>query len=385
MESHLSVLLVSQESNIAQRVGAALEAGGGDVLGTGVCWDLAELTGHLAKEPARAVLVDISPQPARMLKELHGIIGRFYDSRFVVLADEQDDDLLFKSMEVGVRYFLTKEAVEADLVAVLQKLRISGPGGGAWGGSVTTVLSAGGGCGATTIAVNLASELQQMTSKPVLLIDMDYDYGAVATYLGLNGQYGIADVLDHGEDIDQALIRSSALSYRNGLDVLISPASIDFSATRRLELAHLGRTIETCKDAYVHCVIDAPRVPMEVAGCLAAASAFTYVVFQLQVKDVRVGCAIVSALPRQYGVSPEKIVPLASRYRARRHALLSLSEARGALGNMAIECVNNDYMSAVSAINYGQPLSQVAPRSTLRKDLQGLAEKIAHAREPQPV
>ena len=380
MVSLRGVLLVSKEPETIQAVSDTLRTNG-EIPLVGVCTDLLDLVTHLQKERTAAVLVDIDPQPDEILKELHQVVERFRDIRFVVLAETFRNELLFESMEMGVRYFLLKESIATDLAGILQRLIGAGPLPSSWGGLVTTTLSAGGGCGSTTVAVNLANELGLVTSKPSLLVDMDSAYGTVATYLGLDGRYGIADVLIRNNSIDPALISSSALSYSDGLHVLISPASVDLTMPRPLQYENLPGALEACRQVYGHTIIDAPRVSIDVAAALAKASAITLIVFQLQVKDIRLVRAIVSAL-EQHGVPTETILPLANRYR-KRNPMISLAEGREALGGMAIEYISNDYRSALRGVNYGQPLAQAAPRSSLRKDLRRLAVRISRMQQPR--
>lgn len=380
--AQLSILVVSQDAQTAQRISAAVKASGETAL-SGVCADLPELVARLEEEPARAIVVDLGASPVNTLAQLRPIIGRFHDSRFTVLSEFPDSKLMMTSMEAGARYFLTKASLEEDLSGCLERLRQREASQGDLGGTVATVLSSGGGCGATTIAINLASELGLISSKPVLLVDMDYDYGTVATYLGLTGRYGIADVLAQSQDVDQALIRSSSLKYNDGLDVLISPASVSAETIALAPRAEqIERAVAACKNAYNCSVIDAPRVSAEAAAALAMASTRTFIVLQSQVKDVRTSRRILHSLVHDHNVPLERLVLVVNRYRQRRNALLGLSEAREAVGEVAVECVNNDYDSAVSAINYGLPLSEAAPRSVLRRDLQHLARELLAAREP---
>ena len=356
----------------------------GDVALQGTYPDLARRAVHLEREPVRAVVVDLGTEPDQALRELQSIIGRFHDSRFMVLAESLTDGLMTAAMEVGARYLLTKNGLTSELPGMFQRLREAVRADRQWQGMAATILSSGGGCGSTTIAVNLASELNLLSAKPVLLADMDYAYGTVSTYLGLSGRYGLDDVFSHGEEADQSLIRSSALKFNDGLDVLISPASIsDRDATLSARPETVEHVLKVCKDAYDYCVIDAPRVPMNVAAALARSSAITYVVLQPQVKDVRICRRIVNSLVREYDIPMDQIALVMNRYRQRKGALLGLTEAKEAIGDIVIECVNNDYDSAVSAIDYGQPLSAIAPKSPLRKDLKRLAEQILAARQLQ--
>ena len=87
-------------------------------------------------------------------------------------------------------------------------------------GEVMTVISASGGCGATTIAVNLADEIAQKQKQPTLIWDLDTAYGAVASYLGLTPRYGADHVLHYGGDIDAQLIKSTASVHNDRLHVL---------------------------------------------------------------------------------------------------------------------------------------------------------------------
>jgi len=378
----LSLLVVSQDDQTTERISAAAKASGG-VAVSSVCADLSELVTRLEKEPARAVVVDLGASPAKALTQLQPIIGQFHDSRFMVLSEFPDSQLVMTSMEAGARYFLTLASLEEDLAGYLRRLRQKETSQGDLGGMVATVLSGGGGCGATTIAVNLASEVGLISAKPVLLVDMDYDYGTVSTYLGLTGRYGIADVLAQSQDADKALVRSISLKYNDGLDVLISPASVGAETVASAPRAEqIRRAVEACKNAYSYTIIDAPRVSPEAAAALAMASAKTFIVLQPQVKDVRTSRRILHNLVHEHGVPMERLVLVANRFRQRRNALLGLSEAKEAVGDVTVECVNNDYDSAVSAINYGLPLSVAAPRSALRRDLQHLARELLAAREP---
>jgi len=383
VETQLSALIVSNDAQTTHDIAEAMDALG-DVSLQGTYPDLARLAVHLEREPVRAVVVDLGAEPDQALRELQSVIGRFHDSRFMVLAESLTDGLMTAAMEVGARYLLTKSGLRSDLPGMFERLREAVLADRQWQGMSATILSSGGGCGSTTIAVNLASELNLLSAKPVLLADMDYAYGTVSTYLGLTGRYGLADVFNHGEEADQSLIRSSALKFNEGLDVLISPASIsDREMTLSVQPETVEHVLKVCKDAYDYCVIDAPRVPMNVAAALARSSAITYVVLQPQVKDVRICRRIVNSLVREYGIPMDQIALVMNRFRQRKGALLGLTEAKEAIGDIVIECVNNDYDSAVSAIDYGQPLSAIAPKSPLRKDLQRLAEQILAARQLQ--
>jgi Flp pilus assembly CpaE family ATPase len=75
-------------------------------------------------------------------------------------------------------------------------------------------------------------------------------------------------------------------------------------------------------------------------------------------------------------VPRDRILFVVNRFR-KRGTVISYDEARKALDGMPIHRLGNDFEGALRAINLGQPLSQAAPRSDLRKDLKELAALVA--------
>jgi pilus assembly protein CpaE len=376
MSPQKRVLVVTEEPETAQTIASAFEQNG-HYATEEHCRDLPQLVARLEGAPAPAVLVDIDPEPTRMLSELDPIISRFADTRFVVLSAAQRSDFILEAMQIGVRHYLIKQSIGKDLNSVLRRLIPNGTARPGKEGILITMLSAGGGCGATTIAVNVANELHLIDAEPALVVDLDSCYGAAAGYLGLEGEYGLADVLANRERIDAELIRSTALEFSKGLGLLASPASVNPTAIAPLEYGHLGPALDACKHAYRYTVVDAPRVPLDVAASLARESQATFIVFQLAVKDIRIARSMASALTNR-GIPADRITGLANRYR-KRGSIIGLNEARAALGGLAVECISNDHRSAIRAVNYGQPLAQAAPRSSLRRDVRLLATKLAEA------
>ena len=375
----LPIVLVTTELQTRHTVSAALTEG--RFAPTETCSDLHELELRLDRQAAPAVLVDIDPHPHGMLSTLAPIIERFDRTRFVVLASDLRNELLIEAMQAGARHFLAKQTISVDLQRVLGKLIPNGHSAGE-DGFALAVLSASGGCGATTLAVNLAHEIAAQANKQSLLVDMDASYGAVASCLGLSGQYGLADVLAHGEKADSELIRSSSIEHSSQLRVLLSPASVNLGEARTSWGGNMRSVAQAAKNAYHCAVFDAPRLEMSVAADLASECLRTLIVFQLTVKDIHTLRAMLAALSK-YGLPEQRILPVACRCQ-KRNRVLSLEEARKAIGSLPVAEVCNDFASAIHSINFGQPLSQAAPRSPLRQDIRRLAGEMATLAQQVP-
>lgn len=377
--SDRNIILVTTDRSTADAVTRSL-ATVGTINVSAACRDLDELALELESAPASAAVVDLDPQPEQMLSELDSIIARFPDVRFVVVCETLRNELLLRAMQAGARQFLTKDNVADQIRDVIDRIVPNGYGR-AVSGSIVTVLSAGGGCGATTLAASLAHELQLAAESPSLVIDLDCYYGSAAVHMGVDGMYGLRELLCDERPIDAELVRSTVIHSDHGPHLLMSPASNNSFDPIPLNLAPLPRMLRACVEVYSHVVVDAPRVPIAAAADLARASIATLLVFQCNVRDLRIARSIHETLT-QRGIPAESIMPIANRYR-RRYSMVSVDDARRALREDNIRVLSNDFASAQTAQNYGQPLAQCAPRSALRRDMRSLAVELMKAGKRQ--
>lgn len=375
MTSEANILLITRDDETVKAVKTALTHSEGIVL-AGVCQDVSELKTHLSNENVQAVVVDIDLDPSRVLYDLGEILGSYTEIYVVVICSSFHKEFVLQAMQAGARNFLEKQNIESGLFEVLKKLVDSHHRKKtASDSSLISIFSAGGGCGATMICVNLASELRLLSSKPVLVMDLDQYYGTVSTYLGIKSQFGIADVLSHTSRIDKHLIQSSAYSYKDDFHVLASPASIESPRVTSLRYENLKSVLEACRQAYRYTVIDAPRIVEPVVTDLAGLSDVILVAFQLTVKDVNFARSLVSKLT-QSGIAHDKIIPVANRVK-KRGPLVRLEDSKKAVGLSCCQTIRSDWRKAMKSVNHGQPLAQAARISGIRNDFRKLAAYIS--------
>ncbi len=367
-------MLVTKESATKDEIKSALDKSELMNLG-GICKEVSELRSYLSNKKVQAVVVDIDPDPSRFLYELAAVLTAYPKIYVVVVCSHFTKKLALQAMQARVRHFLEKKTIASDLTQELQQLIHGGAKKEAgFGSKVISILSAGGGCGATTVAVNLASELQLLTFKPVLLIDYDSYYGTVSTYLGIKSQYGIADVLAHKGLIDQHLIQSSAYNYMENFHVLPSPVGIESPRAKSLQFENLPGVLEACREVYRYTVIDFPRMPESDVVKLAGLSDVVLLVFQLTVKDVNFARSMVLSLTKS-GIAGEKIMSLANRVN-KRGPLVRFEDGKKAVGLKSCLAIRSDWRKAMKSVNNAQPLAQVVQNSGLRGDFRKLAAKV---------
>ncbi len=343
-----------------------------------VCEDIVELRTYLAKPGAKQrcsiVVIDIDIDPDHVLYELGKIAFGNPHIRFVVLSREFSEKLVLQAMQAGARHFLRKSSIASELDKVIERLLGQDAEPVTQLGDVISVFSCSGGSGATTVAVNLATELRLSSEKPVLLVDLDPHYGSVASYLGLKGNYGVAHILNREGPIDRHLVQSVGVSYMEGLDVLLSPAVAEADRAQSLNYANLLRTLTACRESHRYIVVDAPRLPAEAVADMASISRVAIVVFQLTVRDVAYANSLIKSLTES-GLAREQIVPLANRVR-HRGPMLKLEDSQRAIGSGTLVRIRSDWTKAMKSVNHGLPLAHIAKRSRLRRDFRKLAARI---------
>ncbi len=92
-------------------------------------------------------------------------------------------------------------------------------------GRIVTVFAAKGGCGKTTIAVNLGVALSEGTGMRVCVVDLDLAFGDVAIGVQLDPARTIVDALPMAGRLDTTGVASLLTPYRPGLDMLLAPTT----------------------------------------------------------------------------------------------------------------------------------------------------------------
>jgi pilus assembly protein CpaE len=158
---------------------------------------------------------------------------------------------------------------------------------------VTVFFSPKGGVGTTTLAVNTAVLLAGGGSPPpgtptaepglapsrVLLIDLDLQFGQVATHLNLTPRYDLAGLASDDQALaDPELARTYLTTHSSGLIVLAAPTHPE--ADFRVTLDHVQRIVELMRPSFDHIIVDlGSRLDPRAIWLLEQANAHIFVLF----------------------------------------------------------------------------------------------------------
>ncbi|HEX2193753.1 MAG TPA: AAA family ATPase [Candidatus Limnocylindria bacterium] len=152
-------------------------------------------------------------------------------------------------------------------------------------GEITTFFSPKGGVGTTTLAVNTAVLLaggvnqQPGSSARVLLVDLDLQFGQVATHLNINPRFDLAGLTTDEQALaDPDLAASYLTQHASGLQVLAAPAHPD--ADFRVGVENLARALDVLRPRFDHVVVDTgSRLEPRTLWMLEQATTHCFVIF----------------------------------------------------------------------------------------------------------
>jgi len=122
-------------------------------------------------------------------------------------------------------------------------------------GRIVTVFAAKGGCGKTTLAINLAVALARDGCR-VCLVDLDLAFGDVAISVQANPARTIIDAVRMAGHVDTTGAASLLTRYRSGLDLLLAPVTP--GDAEKIPPQLVKELLTVLRGMYDHVVVDTP-------------------------------------------------------------------------------------------------------------------------------
>jgi pilus assembly protein CpaE len=372
-----TVLTVGVGADLVQHFA---DASGGDLLALGV-EALDTEGGLLARitEAGSPTVVVLGPQvPAERSFVLAGAVDVAVPATSVVMVAAPDPDLWMSAMRAGVRDVLSPDAGRDDVAAVLARAAdlararwVAGQAGNSQDDHrVVVVASPKGGVGKTTVSTNLAVGLARSGAGSTVIVDLDVQFGDVASALALAPEYTLPDTVHGAASNDPLVLKTFLTRHPSGLYVVAgseSPAAGDAVTAEQV-----GRLIDTLSREFRHVVIDtAPGLSDHTLVALEKATDLV-LMSSMDVPGVR-------GLRKELDVLQElNLVP------AGRHLVLNMADSAGALSMADVETTVGAPLDVVLprttavplSTNTGSPLLETGSRDAVARGLQTLLGRL---------
>jgi pilus assembly protein CpaE len=256
---------------------------------------------------------------------------------------------------------VTPEAVRSDVAA----------------GEIVTFFSPKGGVGTTTLAVNTAVLLAGSMAgggpaARVLLVDLDLQFGQVATHLNLQPRFDLAGLAgDEPALSDQEVAMSYLTPHSSGVQVLAAPAHPD--ADFRINVDHLERALAILRPRFDTVIVDCgSRLDPRSLWMLEQAATHVFVVFP--------EIAALRAMSVLLGFLAETATLRAKTHYVVNHIfpkeLLKTRDIENLLRTKPAAEIPYTEVEMIRAVNEGVPVVTSRPGSPVAMALQKVAQAI---------
>jgi pilus assembly protein CpaE len=260
--------------------------------------------------------------------------------------------------------------------------------------AILPVQGLAGGVGATTLAVNLAWELSRpptgkrakLEPAPrVLLMDLDFQFGSVATYLDLPRRDSVYELLSDVSTADRDAFMNCLEIYKDRLHVLTAPA--DMLPLDIIEPDDMTRLLELASSSFDFIVIDMPTTVVGWTETVLNAADVYFALLELDMRSAQNTLRMLRTLKAEE-LPFEKL-----RYVLNRAPGFTDLGGKARVKRMAesldidIDVLLPDGQKQVGhACDHGVPLGENSPKLPLRKEILKLSEQLrAHAADAHSV
>lgn len=298
----------------------------------------------------------------------------------VIMVSEPDPAFLLQAMRAGIRDILSPTAEPAQIRILLERAcqsfasrnRNNEPNQADNNkGLVIGVFSPKGGVGKTTIATNIAIGLGKIAPMSVVIVDLDLQFGDVASGLYLDPEHTVTDAVTNSASQDTLVLKAFLTVHPGSIYALCAPKNPVEADDITPE--QITRLLEQLANEFQYVVVDtAPGLP-EIG--LAAMEQCTDVVWVSamdipSVRGLRSGLDIL----RQLNILPES-----------RHVVLNMTDAKLGLTVQDVEStigapvdISIPRSRAVAfSTNLGIPVLQEARKDPAVKGLKQLVERFS--------
>jgi pilus assembly protein CpaE len=388
------IVLATASADLEKRVHKALAEGELLSLPLGpLPPDPAHVFAHLEESTApRVVMLDAGAEPKAAL-DLAARFDAQCPTISVILVSKPDPELSLAAMRAGVRDILHPAADDSDIQQVLDRafqaavdraLALDGARGtqsaensSVRTGRVITIASPKGGVGKTTVATNVAVGLSRTAPHSTVLVDLDVQFGDIASALDLEPEYSLPDAVHGPASRDAMVLKTFLTKHETGLYVICGPPTP--ADADGISGQDVSRLLQMLASEFRYVVVD--TAPGLSDHTLAALDQTTDLVLltSMDVPGVR-GLRKELDTLTQLGVAPES-----------HHLVLNFTDTRAGLSvadveatiGMAVDVRLPRSAATQASVNQGLPLLQHGGRDPVTKQLRGLVNRFAPAPLPK--
>ena len=328
---------------------------------------------------ARLVVLTLSPDPKIALACVRAI-RKVQQTPIIAIGPGGDAELILRTLQDGANDFVDEQELEIGLTDSISRMRrqmgeLDEPG------RVIALVSSAGGCGTSTMAVNMAIELASEQEK-CALFDLDVQTGDLGALLKLEPQRTLVDLCENVGRLDRGLLEQLLTTHESGVSLLASPRSYGELEARAASRMHItppvvtdegiDRALALSRKLFPASVVDiGHNIGLPHVTALRLADAIL-VVLRLDYTSVINARGLIAFLQRA-DIPKDRFIPVVNRRGQAKESMPA--DAEGALGMKIRHFVPDDPKRVNPSTNTGEPAILSKPRCRFSASIKDLVSK----------
>ncbi|MEO5313335.1 AAA family ATPase [Pseudarthrobacter sp. CC12] len=346
-----------------------------------------ELFDRLTGEPPEVLILGPGLPEDDALK-----LATVFDLQFpeisLVLVEDREPEQVITAMRAGIRDIVSPSADTDQLRILLERACLASAGRrrglvAAAGperapGRVIAVMSPKGGVGKTTVATNLAIGLGKIAPMGVVIVDLDVQFGDVASGLLLEPEHTLKDAVSGAAFQDSMVLKAFLTVHPSGIYALCAPQSP--SEADHISGEAVSHLLSQMAAEFQYVVVDTtPGLGEHVLATLEQATDAVWVC-GMDVPSIRGLHTSFSILRELQLVPPGRHVVLNF---ADRRSGLTIQDVEATIG-VPVDTVIPRSRAVPFSTNKGVPLLQESSRDAAARAFGKLVERFDPKRSAQP-
>jgi pilus assembly protein CpaE len=342
------------------------------------------------------VLMDINMPEMDGITASEAISAQAPNVQVVMMSVQGEADYLRRSMLAGAREFLIKPFSGEELVTSIHRVYqfaatrrvvappppstaapVTPPPPPPRAGKIIAVMGSKGGCGASTIAVNLAVALREESKARVALLDANLEFGDVGVLLNLPSSRTIAELVSGKADIDEEVLDGTMAAHSSAIKVLLAPPRPELAELVKVE--HLKRILELLDKSYDFIVIDLWKSFQETTVFFLDHADIILLIATPDIPSIK-NSKLFFELTDQLGYPPDKTLFILNKEDGR--SGISAKDIEASIKHPIVLALPKDERTTMIAMNRGTPFVTLQRNLPLSQAIHNLARLIVKRVQP---
>lgn len=324
------------------------------------------------------LIYELGEKPENDLDLLQTLIQQQGMEEIFLTAESADSGTLMQVMRLGIKEFFTHPVDEKEVKNALARFkeRRQAPSGKqlSKSGQVISIFGSKGGVGTTTVAVNLAVSMAQgETAQSVALIDMNTLFGEIPLFLEMSPKFHWGEITKNIDRLDDTFLANILTPHRSGIQVLPSPAYLNGHIRPTPEI--MTRLLALMRKMFDYVIIDGGQSTNDTSLKVLEISDKLLLITILSLPCLANTNKLMRSLSDLGYVDRDRIKVVLNRYMKKGD--ISLKDAEAGIGTKLFRTIPNDYGTTMTAINNGQPLVSIAPKTPIARSFTDLAASLS--------